>query len=141
MKIGEIELMNCDCQPFDIKERNGHSASCNREQRKAEKEALKPVKKQKPIKKVSENMGKTLNVYSHEKRIFLIENPNCAVYPNLPSDDVHHKKGRATIELLLDKVYWLPVSRKAHIRIENNPEWAKEKGFSLMRTQTEPHAI
>lgn len=45
-------MMICTCQPFDLKERNGHSASCNREQRKAEKESSKPAKSKKPIAKV-----------------------------------------------------------------------------------------
>lgn len=46
--------------------------------------------------------------------------------------EVHHMKGREGA-LLNDTKYWLAVSREGHIRIENNPEWAKEMGYSLSR--------
>lgn len=49
----EIMTANCQClaegKPL---ERNGHTASCNREQRKLERESLKPPKTKKPIDKV-----------------------------------------------------------------------------------------
>lgn len=134
--------MTCSIPDCDnLAERNGICATHNREQRKAIKESLKPNKKPVRIKKVSDKMGEALKEYAKESQQFLLNNTKCAVYPNRPSTEVHHMKGRATIELLLDKRYWLPVSRPGHRRIELNPEWAKAKGFSLSRLATEPHKI
>ncbi|WP_262885687.1 hypothetical protein [Myroides sp. LoEW2-1] len=41
-------------------------------------------------------------------------------------------KGRVG-SLFLDTRYWLAVSREGHRMIEENPKWAKEKGYSLNR--------
>lgn len=46
--------------------------------------------------------------------------------------EVHHMKGRIG-KLLLDENYWLGVSSEGHDKIEKNPEWAKEMGYSLNR--------
>jgi len=54
--------------------------------------------------------------------------PECG----LPATEVHHKKGRIG-KLLLDIRFWLPVTPDCHKKIELNPEWAKEKGYSLSR--------
>lgn len=45
---------------------------------------------------------------------------------------VHHKKGRIG-KLLTDVRFWLAVSAEGHKKIEENPEWAKENGYSLNR--------
>lgn len=50
-----------------------------------------------------------------------------------PAETVHHMKGRIG-KLLTDTRYWLGVTMETHIKIENNPEWAYEKGYSLLRT-------
>lgn len=140
----------CDClnegKPL---ERNGHTASCNRLTRKLQTESLKPPKTKKPIAKTSDKMNQALAQYRRKKRIFIAANPICAVFKDRPSVDIHHMMGRATIELLLDDNYWLAVSREAHQKIELNPEWAKEQGYSLTRLgklpdysiANEPHAI
>jgi hypothetical protein len=49
-----------------------------------------------------------------------------------PATEVHHKKGRIG-KLLTDVRFFLGVSRKGHKKIEENPEWAKEMGYSLDR--------
>lgn len=46
--------------------------------------------------------------------------------------EVHHKKGRIG-KLLNDTDYFLAVCRKDHVFIENNPLWAKQKGYSINR--------
>lgn len=46
--------------------------------------------------------------------------------------EIHHMKGRVGL-LLTDERYWIPVSREGHLKIELNPVWAKEKGYSLSR--------
>ena len=122
--------LNCSCtesgQPV---ERNGHTASCNRMTRKGAK--VKPKKEAKPIPKVSPKMAAALQIYSNKKKE-LIEGKVCGVC-GLDAKDIHHKKGRNTIELLLDERYWLFVCRHCHSIIENRPLWAKEFGYSLDR--------
>ena len=73
--------------------------------------------------------------YNADVKVFLgkPENRICPVTGEKTSE-VHHKRGRIGA-LLLDQRYWLAVSRKGHQRIENEPEWAKEMGFSLSRLE------
>lgn len=86
---------------------------------------------QKPIRKVSKKMSSELKLYSKLRREFLEANPFCAVYPNLPATDIHHKKGRG--KYLNDTSTWLSVSREGHQRIEMFPVEAKERGWSVSR--------
>ena len=97
----------------------------------------KPIKpklaKRKPIRKVSKDMSKKLSEYSRFKKEF-IKDKTCPIYPHLKVTDIHHKAGRAG-SFLLDTNFWLAVSRKGHMKIELNPIWAKENGYSLPRKQ------
>lgn len=130
-----------DCE--NIAERSGFCATHAREARKSMSDIKKLSEKKatvKEVNQVSDKMAFALRVYTVESKLF-IEGKKCAVFPDQPATEVHHKKGRATIELLLDKKHWLAVSREGHIKIELNPEWAKEKGFSASRLAKEPHTI
>ena len=71
--------------------------------------------------------------YLKDRVTFLLkkENQKCPVTGGRTTD-VHHKKGRIG-SLLLDQRFWLAVSADGHVKIEKNPIWAKEKGFSLNR--------
>lgn len=81
-------------------------------------------------------------IYTADRKIFLAENPICPITGE-NTTDIHHKKGRIgfaddwarenKITLFLDKRFWLAVSRNGHRQIEENPIWAKEKGYSLNR--------
>ncbi len=84
-----------------------------------------------PLKRVAEKTQKKANLYYEKSREF-IKNKRCVVYPMLKAEEVHHKRGRVG-DLLLDETHWLPVSRKGHVKIEMNPRWAKEMGFSESR--------
>ena len=66
--------------------------------------------------------------YRELRKKFLEDNPKCAVYPNKEATDVHHTRGRAG-RLFLSVRYWLPVSRAAHMRIGEEPAWARENGY------------
>lgn len=68
-------------------------------------------------------------------KVFLMLNKKCAVFPNQPSNQVHHKKGRIG-DLLLDEKYWLAVSQDGHDKINNNSAWAEENGFTVSRLAT-----
>jgi len=87
--------------------------------------------KLKPIRKVSKRTSKKMGEYSRLKKSFIV-GKICPIYPHLPCVDIHHMKGR-TGDLLLNTEFWLAVSRKGHMRIELNPSWAREQGFSLPR--------
>lgn len=62
------------------------------------------------------------------------ENQICPI-TGWPTTDIHHKKGRVG-DLFLDTKYWIALSREGHQFVEDNPEWAKENGFSLDRLST-----
>lgn len=101
---------------------------------------LKPVYK--PIKKVSEKR-KIENLKYAAQRIIFLGKPKNKICPvtGKETTEIHHKKGR-TGSLFLDENYWLAVSREGHRLIEENPEWAKEKGYSIDRlSKTENKAI
>jgi len=59
------------------------------------------------------------------------ENQICPITKK-PTTDIHHKKGRVG-SLFLDTKYWVALSREGHKFVEENPEWAKENGYSLNR--------
>ena len=59
------------------------------------------------------------------------ENQICPITKQ-PTTDIHHKKGRVG-SLFLDTQYWIALSREGHKFVEENPEWAKENGYSLNR--------
>lgn len=125
-----------------VEGRTDQCASHNAEQRKAERQALTDLAKamrkldkikfdKGPIKKTSNTMVEKLKEYSKLKKEF-IKGKTCPEYPKLPVEDVHHMRGREG-SLLLDTRYWLAVSRKAHIKITNNPAWARSKGYNLKK--------
>lgn len=87
----------------------------------------------KPIKKVSDKR-KIENAKYLLLRIEFLgkpENKKCPI-TGKPTTDVHHMKGRIG-SLLLDTRYWVALSREGHKFVEENPEWAKENGYSLNR--------
>jgi uncharacterized protein YlbG (UPF0298 family) len=59
------------------------------------------------------------------------ENQICPITKQ-PTTDVHHKKGRVG-NLYLDTTHWIALSREGHKFVEENPEWAKENGYSENR--------
>ena len=112
-------------------------------------ECKKPVdlslkKVYKPPKKQSKKQSVLNAKYSVIRIEFLSkpENQICPVTKKMATE-VHHKKGRKgfadqwardnNIPLLIDVRFFLGVSRYGHEKIENNPEWAKENGYSLNR--------
>ena len=132
---------NCTCidegKPL---ERNGHTASCNRITRKIQAEASKPKAAPKRIKPVSDKNLEALKEYAYNSKEWLI-GQMCAVYPHLKATAVHHRRGRNTIERLLNEDEWLAVSNEGHNYIHANPAESMEKGWMLPRNVTEPHKI
>ncbi len=100
---------------------------------KKQKEAIKVKKPFKPIRKFSIKREAENRRYTIERLRFLAqpENQRCPITGERATE-IHHKKGRIE-SLLLDTRYWLAVSRNGHREIEENPDWAKEQGYSLSR--------
>ena len=98
-----------------------------------DRKSSKPTPR-KPIPVMSVKRKKENAIYLKDRIDFLNkpENKMCRVFPKLNATEVHHMKGR-TGKLFLDQNFWLAVSRKGHQKIEMNPDWAKENGFSLNR--------
>jgi hypothetical protein len=62
---------------------------------------------------------------------YLRANPICEVEGcTHAASEVHHKRGRIGDALYSD---FLAVCHDCHVRIEENPEWAKEHGYSISR--------
>ncbi len=90
-------------------------------------------KERKPIAKKSPKRSKEEREYSKLRKLFLETKMLCEVEGcRCRSDSVHHKKGRIA-DLLNDTEFWLAVCHDHHVWIEEHPEWAKEKGYSLNR--------
>lgn len=105
-----------------------------------EKKVPKPIERkpiqrrvQKPIaRRAKRRMIQELQ-YNADVKVYLgkPENQICPIY-RTKTTEVHHKKGRIE-SLLLDQRWWVALSSEGHKKVENNPEWAKENGFSLSR--------
>ena len=102
----------------------------------SEKMAKTINKPLKPIAKVSDKRKIENLKYTAQRIIFLgkKENKKCPI-TGKPTTDVHHKKGRVG-SLFLER-YWVALSREGHKFVEENPEWAKENGYSLNRLSNE----
>lgn len=82
----------------------------------------------------SEQRTKEEKLYEQAKKKFLADHQLCEVKgcKNLATE-VHHKKGRIGA-LLYNILFFLAVCWKCHKKIEKNPGWAKQEGYSLFRT-------
>ena len=106
----------------------------------------KPLKPLKSINKVSKKQT-VLNAKYTVLRIEYLgkqENKICPITGN-EATTVHHKKGRLgyadefarlnDIPLLLDIRFWIALSMDGHDYVERNPQWAKDKGYTLSRIE------
>jgi hypothetical protein len=91
----------------------------------------KPIKASKSINPVSRNQRKRNNKYLELRFIYLKEHPLCEVEGcTHKATEIHHKAGRTGDSLYM---YFLAVCNECHRRIEENPDWAKENGYSISR--------
>lgn len=96
------------------------------------------LKTKKPIPKVSQKQVERLAQYRKVRDQFMKENLLCQAKLNgctVKATDLHHAKGKVG-DLLTDKRYFKALCRSCHSYIEINPNFAKEKGFSLNRLET-----
>lgn len=94
------------------------------------KNSLSKILDIKPIRKLSKKREIQNKEYLNKRKRFL--NDKICPITGFEATEIHHKKGR-TGELLTNEDFWLAVSREGHIKIENNPQWAYEQGYSLKR--------
>ena len=89
------------------------------------------IKPPKPIKPVSDKRAKQKKAYLLAREVFLMEDCNkyCPV-TGKPATEIHHTYGKEN-ERLLDREYWLAVSREGHVYIHTNPIEAREKGWLI----------
>lgn len=100
----------------------------------------KPLKEKKAYKINAESKKKEIENREYNKlaRIFKFDNPVCKVNAEGctgRTTEVHHKKGRGKYLLVVST--WLPCCHNCHHKIEMNPVWAKENGFSISRLNDE----
>jgi len=91
-------------------------------------------KKPKGVRQQSDKLKAEGIKYRKLAKKFRESNPVCAVRSENctgKTTEVHHKRGRG--KYLLDIKTWLPVCHNCHKKIELNPDWAKENGFSESR--------
>lgn len=76
-------------------------------------------------------------VYLKKKKEYLTAHIRCEVKGcNHVSEDLHHRRGRVG-KLLYNEKYFLAVCRDHHRKIEMEPSWAIENGYSLKRLNIE----
>jgi hypothetical protein len=121
-----IQCKNCGCYP-----KGNECHICNT---KAVEVKEKP--RYKKIRYRTAKRAREESKYQVRRIIFLLNNPKCAVFPQLRATEVHHQKGRIG-DLLLDERFWLPVSQKAHDKITRESAWAEENGYTLSRLAIE----
>ncbi len=90
-------------------------------------------KKPKPIKRVSKKRIVKNKEYSEIRKEYLKVFPVCEVENcTNKSIEIHHKSGKIG-DLLTNINNFLAVCRKCHQKIELNPIFAKEQGYSKTR--------
>ena len=82
----------------------------------------------KPIRRISKKRSKQNAQYLKERTAFL-EGKLCPITGGVCTE-IHHTNGREN-DRLLDKKYWLAVSRIGHQTIHAHPKWSREKGFLI----------
>lgn len=103
----ETMMIDCYCNGQGHLERNGHTASCNRLQRKDKEQAAKdaiarqrakqPIKKQKQIKPLSKKKQQDMRTYQVRRKHHLEKHPNCQLKLDVcigKASEIHHSKGR-----------------------------------------------
>jgi len=115
MNLGLNLCIYCETRPIENRDTQ-MCATCGNQSRKAERNALKPKKKPKAIKRISDKRKDEGVIYS-QKRLAFLEGKECAVNEGFEATEIHHMKGRQGyadqwakdrgITLYLDERYWL----------------------------------
>lgn len=85
-------------------------------------------KSNKPLNKRSKKTASLTAKYL-KARIKYLDGKICPI-TGRPATEIHHVNGKE-YERLIDEDYWLGVTRDGHIKIHDNPKWAREKGYLI----------
>ena len=141
-----FKLVKCKLSGVEWKQYNSLQKCRCKKCEKKYKPHSQNLKQKTPIRKVSVKQDKLNKIYSKLRIEFLSlsENQICPITKQ-QTTDLHHRKGRKgfaddwarenNIPLIIDVRFFLAVSREGHDKIENNPDWAYENGFSIRRNQ------
>ena len=88
-------------------------------------------KPKKAISPISDKEKERLKEYRVLRDKFLFDNPYCKICGGMATD-LHHMKGRVG-DNLTDVDNFLALCRFCHNRVEENPKWSKENGYSKNR--------
>jgi hypothetical protein len=91
-----------------------------------------PIKRYKPIRKVSKRRARMNRAYSKLRKDYLEKHSRCQVCQRLASSEIHHCKGRMG-PLLNDTTFWLALCRICHDTAHRNPEAARNNGLMMDR--------
>lgn len=108
-------------------------------ERQRQKLGLAAPKEEKPVKISMKSLKRKVEekLYLKKKKEYLTAHIRCEVKGcNYVSIDIHHKKGRVG-KLLYDERFFMAVCRAHHRIIEDNPDEAKNNGYSLSRLKIE----
>lgn len=87
-------------------------------------------KSESKIPRISKTQKSREAKYKELQTIYLQNNPICECCATAKSVEIHHKAGRDGNNLFQ---HFLAVCRTCHDKIEMNPIWAKENGYSISR--------
>jgi hypothetical protein len=110
---------------------NCNHPTCNGICRRPQKE-----KKQYHIPKVAKNRIIVDRLYNAAAKIYREKHKFCRI--NSPvctkaTEGVHHLKGKATTELLLNQLYWMPACNACNGYVEDHSAWAFSNGYKLSK--------
>lgn len=83
--------------------------------------------KRTPLRRVSKKRAKETKEYMEIRKDFMEKYPICEVCTKAKSTDVHHKEKRG--KNYLEKDTWLSVCRSCHMKIHEQPAWARENNY------------
>jgi hypothetical protein len=97
---------------------------------------LTPEKESKPIAKVAEKREEVNKEYTKEARAFVKANPECMLKMEgctKKSQCVHHRKGKDSIERLMDTKWWWGSCLHCNVLAEAKDALARSKNIKLSK--------
>lgn len=88
------------------------------------------------IPRVGKSRAVVNRLYDPAAKKYREDHPSCKI--NSPectkkTEGVHHKKGKATTELLLDQRYWMPACNACNNYVESHSAWAMANGYKVSK--------
>lgn len=90
----------------------------------------KEAKPRKPMRSRSLKRQKQEAEYAKLRKAFLEDHPVCQVCGLEEANQIHHRLHREG-KRLNDQTYWLAVGPLCHLKIHDQPAWAKQHGYLL----------